>query len=79
MDENTDEPLIPEEWREMITLLAAGNFMKSQGGRENVEGSDYLEIYDQYLEDMEIEDDRRRKLGVVRRALDPEEADILRR
>jgi len=79
MDNLTDEPLVPVEFREVISLLAAGNFMKSQGGRENVEGSDYLEIYDQYMKEMEEADDRRQKLGIIRRALDPEEAAILAR
>ena len=50
--------------------------LKSQGGKESVEGNDYLELFDSYLKNMEAEDDLRRKWGIKRRALDPEEAQV---
>lgn len=79
MDETSDTPLVPLDYREMIPLLAAGRYQKSQGGRESVEGNDYLELYDQYMTLMNNEQDNRRKLGILRRTLDPEEALIFRR
>lgn len=79
LDDTTDEPLIPVEFREMISLYAAGMYLKSQGGRESVEGNDYLQLFDAYLRDMEREDDNRREYGVKRRALDPEEALVFQR
>lgn len=78
MENLTDEPLIPDELREIIPLYAAGMYLKTQGGRESVEGNDYLQLYDTYLKDMEKEDENRRKLHIMRRALDPEEALIYR-
>lgn len=78
LDELSDTPLIPIEFREMVSLYAAGMYLKSQGGRESIEGNDYLELFDTYLKDMEMQDDNRRKSGIKRRALDPEEAAIYR-
>lgn len=78
LDADSDEPLVPIGFREMISLLAAGNYLKSQGGRESVEGNDYLELYDQYLEKMKLEQSNRRSYGILRRTLDPEEAAIYR-
>lgn len=76
LDADSDEPLMPEEFREMISLYAAGMHLKAQGGKESVEGNDYLQLYDVYMKDMEKEDDNRRNHGVIRRALDPEEAAV---
>lgn len=76
LDADSDEPFMPDEFREMISLYAAGMLLKSQGGKESVEGNDYLQLFDVYLKDMEKEDDNRRKYGVKRRALDPEEAAV---
>lgn len=79
LDGNTDTPFIPIEFREMISLWAAGMHLKSQGGKESAEGNDYLELFDTFLTDMEREDDNRREFGIKRRALDPEEALVLQR
>ena len=76
LDDTSDEPLIPVEFREMISLYAAGMHLKTQGGRESVEGNDYLELFDVYLKDMETEDDNRRTMGIKRRMRDPEEAAV---
>ena len=76
LDLTTDVPLIPLDFREAISLYAAGMHLKSQGGKESVEGNDYLELFDSYLKNMEAEDDLRRKWGIKRRALDPEEAQV---
>jgi len=79
LDLTTNEPLMPVSFREIISLYAAGMHLKSQGGKESVEGNDYLQLFDTYLRDMESEDDNRRSYGVKRRALEPEEAAVLRR
>ena len=76
LDETTDEPLMPVEYREMISLYAAGMYLKAQGGKESVEGNDYLELFDSYLNDMNQEQQFKREFGIKRRALDPEEANI---
>lgn len=76
LNSGSDTPTIPAMYREAISLLAAGMFLKAQGGKESVEGNDYLELYDQFLDDMRKENDRRRTWGVKRRALDPEEAAV---
>lgn len=78
LDNTSDEPLMPADFREMISLYAAGMYLKSQGGREAVEANSYLELFDTYLRDMENEDDNRRKMGIVRRSLDPEESLVYR-
>lgn len=78
LDTNSDEPLIPLDFREMISLYAAGMHLKTQGGKESVEGNDYLQLFDTYLKDMEKEDDMRREFGIKRRAKDPEEMAALR-
>ena len=74
LDDGTDKPLIPIEFREMIGLYASGMHLKAQGGKESVEGNDYLALFDVYLRDMEREDDNRREHGIKRRTKDPEEA-----
>lgn len=76
LDDTADTPLIPVEFREMISLYAAGMYLKSQGGPESVEGNDYLELFDVYLQDMEREEATRREFGIKRRTRDPEEAAI---
>lgn len=76
LDETSDTPLIPVEFREMISLFAAGMYLKAQGGEESGEGDSYLELYDVFLKSMQEEDDSRRKHGIKRRALDPEEAQV---
>lgn len=73
LDATTDEPTIPVQYREAITLLAAGMYLKSQGGRESVEGNDYLQLYVGMIGKMKKEQDHRRGYGMNRRALDPEE------
>jgi len=76
LDTGTDTPLVPKLFREAISLLAAGNYLKTQGGPESVEGNDYLSLYDQMVSKMRSEQDNRRTMGVKRRALDPEEAQV---
>lgn len=76
LDTGTDVPLVPKLFREAISLLAAGNYLKSQGGPESVEGNDYLALYDQMVTRMKSEQDNRRTLGIKRRALDPEEVAV---
>lgn len=76
LDATSDEPLMPTEFREMISLYAAGMHLIAQGGPDAVEGERYIEMFDIYMKDMEQEDDNRRKFGILRRALDPEEATI---
>lgn len=76
LDDTADEPLMPVEFREMISLYAAGMHLVAQGGPDAIEGERYLELFDTYMKDMEMEDDNRRKFGVLRRALDPEESAI---
>ena len=73
LDANSDTPFMPIEFREMISLYAAGMYLKAQGSSEAVEGDSYLELYDTYLKDMEAEDDNRREMGIKRRVHDPEE------
>jgi len=76
LDTTSDTPLMPVEFREMISLYAAGMYLKSQGGAESVEANDYLELFDVYMADMQRDDDRRRGWGIKRRALDPSEAAV---
>lgn len=74
LDTGTDQPFVPLLFREAISLLAAGNYLKTQGGPESVEGNDYLSLYDQMVSKMRAEQDNRREMGIKRRTLDPEEA-----
>lgn len=74
LDAGSDEPIVPKLFREAISLLAAGNYLKSQGGPESADGNDYLNLYDQAIKKMRDDQDNRREIGVKRRALDPEEA-----
>lgn len=76
LDQGSDTPRLPAMYRQMISLLAAGMYLKGQGGKESVEGNDYLELYDQFLDKMRKENEYRRTFGVKRRALDPEEAAV---
>lgn len=76
LDATSDEPLMPVEFREMVSLYAAGMHLVAQGGPDALEGERYLELFDTYMKDMESEDDNRRKFGVLRRALEPEESAI---
>ena len=76
LDGNTDEPLMPVQFREMISLYAAGMHLKAQGGPEAAEGLEYLDLFDDYLKDMQKEQDNRRAYGIKRRTLDPEEAAV---
>lgn len=76
LDELTDVPLMPVEFRELISLYAAGMHLLAQGGSDAAEGKSYLELFNEYLKTMELEDDNRREMGVKRRSLDPEEASV---
>lgn len=76
LDTTSDEPLMPVEFREMISLYAAGMYLKAQGGPEAAEGLEYLDLFDTYMRDMEMEDDNRRRSGIKRRSQDPEESAI---
>lgn len=78
LDVVADEPIIPLEFREMISLYAAGMHLVAQGGPDAIEGERYLELFDTYMKDMEADDDNRREMGIKRRALDPEEASVYR-
>lgn len=74
LDATSDEPLMPVSFREMISLYAAGMHLKAQGGPDAAEGLEYLELFDSYMEKMKNEQSNRRRMGILRRALDPEEA-----
>lgn len=76
MENNTDVPLMPALYREMISLYAAGMYLSSQGGQEAEQGKDYLGLFDDYLKDMFVEHTDRQETGVKVRALDPEEAEV---
>lgn len=76
LENDADEPLMPIQFREMISLYAAGMQLKSSGGKESDEGNDYLKLYDSYLKQMEEYDDEFKSSGIKRRVRDPEEADI---
>lgn len=76
LDAGSDEPLMPDLYREMISLYAAGMYLSSQGGEEAEQGKDYLALFDDYLRDMFNEHDDRLATGVKVRALDPEEAEV---
>lgn len=76
LDGLTDVPLMPVEFRELISLYAAGMHLLAQGGSDAAEGKSYLELFNEYLKTMELEDDNRREMGVKRRVLDPEEASV---
>lgn len=73
LDGNSDEPLMPVAFREMISLYAAGMHLKAQGGPDAAEGLEYLELFDSYMQQMTQEQDNRRTMGIMRRAKDPEE------
>ena len=79
LDALSDEPIIPYEFREIISIYAAGMHLIAQGGSDATEGERYIEIFDTYMKDMEKDDDNRREFGIRRRALDPEEASIYHR
>ena len=76
LDATSDEPLMPVAFREMISLLAAGMHLQSQGGVEAEEGKTYLELFDTSLQDMKSDQDNRRSMGIKRRSLDPEEGNV---
>jgi len=79
LDALGDIPRLPAQYLEAVSLLAAGNHLKSQGGREAVEANDYLELYENYLKIMRKENDMRRNWGVARRSRDPEEQAVISR